>query len=114
MRSSRRASRAGCGPIVEVPKSFLSTLKAGFVSWAQTGLETPPLAGYRVGCVLSGAEHDELCIMRLSGCVSGVGGVGAGGKSGTGQNLCRFFLGISGCGGGSAPMASNVTAFRSR
>jgi hypothetical protein len=30
---------------VEVPKSFLSTLKAGFFSWAQTGLETTLLAG---------------------------------------------------------------------
>jgi hypothetical protein len=30
---------------VEVPKSFLSTLKAGFVSSAQTGLETALLAG---------------------------------------------------------------------
>jgi hypothetical protein len=37
--------RAGCGPIVEVPKSFLSTLKAGFFSSAQTGLETALLAG---------------------------------------------------------------------
>jgi len=37
--------RAGCGPIVEVPKSFLSALKAGFVSSAQTGLETALLAG---------------------------------------------------------------------
>jgi hypothetical protein len=45
MRSSRRAGRAGCGPIVEVPRSFLSTLKAGFFSSAQTGLETALLAG---------------------------------------------------------------------
>jgi hypothetical protein len=30
---------------VEVPKSFLSTLKAGFFSSAQTGLETALLAG---------------------------------------------------------------------
>jgi hypothetical protein len=37
--------RAGCGPIVEVPRCFLSTLKAGFVSSAQTGLETALLAG---------------------------------------------------------------------
>jgi hypothetical protein len=29
---------------VEVPKSFLSTLAAGFFSLAQTGLETPDLA----------------------------------------------------------------------
>jgi hypothetical protein len=32
--------QAGCGPIVEVPRCFLSTLKAGCVSSAQTGLET--------------------------------------------------------------------------
>ena len=37
--------RAGCGPIVNVPRSFLSTLKAGFFSWPQTGLETALLAG---------------------------------------------------------------------
>jgi hypothetical protein len=30
---------------VEVPKSFLSTLKAGFFSSVQTGLETALLAG---------------------------------------------------------------------
>jgi hypothetical protein len=30
---------------VEVPKSFLSTLKAGIFSSAQTGLETALLAG---------------------------------------------------------------------
>ena len=39
------ADRAGCDPIVEVPKSFLSSLKAEFVSSAQTGLETALLAG---------------------------------------------------------------------
>ena len=33
------AGRAGCGPIVKVQRSFLSTLKAGFFSLAQTGLE---------------------------------------------------------------------------
>jgi hypothetical protein len=37
--------RAGCGPIAEVPRCFLSTLKAGFVSSAQTGLGTALLAG---------------------------------------------------------------------
>ena len=31
--------------MVEVPRCFLSTLKAGFVSSAQTGLETALLAG---------------------------------------------------------------------
>ena len=45
MRSSRRTGRAGCGPIVEVPRSVLSTLKARFVSSAQTGLETALLTG---------------------------------------------------------------------
>jgi hypothetical protein len=39
------ADRTGCYPIVEVPKSFLSTLKAGIFSSAQTGLETALLAG---------------------------------------------------------------------
>jgi len=39
------ADRTGCDPIVEVPKSFLSTLKVGFFSSAQTGLETALLAG---------------------------------------------------------------------
>jgi len=39
------ADLAGCDAIVEVPKSFLSTLKAGFFSSAQTGLETALLAG---------------------------------------------------------------------
>ena len=37
--------RAACGPTVEAPRSFLSTLKAGFVSSAQTGFETALLAG---------------------------------------------------------------------
>ncbi|GDX97162.1 hypothetical protein LBMAG47_28270 [Planctomycetia bacterium] len=95
---------------MEVPKSFLSTLKAGFFSSAQTGLETALLAGYRVRRVLPGAEHDELRFVWLSGGVSGVGGVGLEERAAWVKNLCRFFLGISGCGGGSAPMASDVTA----
>ena len=37
--------RAGCDPIVEVPRRFLSALKAGLVSSAQAGLETALLAG---------------------------------------------------------------------
>ena len=45
MRSNRGAGRAGCDPIVEVPVSFLSVLKAGFFSSAQAGLETALLAG---------------------------------------------------------------------
>ena len=45
MRSSRSAGRAGCGPIMEVPKSFLSTLKAGLFSSARARLETALLAG---------------------------------------------------------------------
>jgi hypothetical protein len=36
---------AVCGPTVEAPRSFLSTLKAGFFLSAQTGLETALLAG---------------------------------------------------------------------
>ena len=39
------AGWAVCGPTVEAPRSFLSTLKAGFVSSAQTGLETALLTG---------------------------------------------------------------------
>jgi hypothetical protein len=38
-------SRAGCDARFELPRSFLSTLKAGFFSSAQTGLETALLAG---------------------------------------------------------------------
>jgi hypothetical protein len=30
--------RAGCGPIVEVPRCFLSTLKAGFFVGADRGI----------------------------------------------------------------------------
>ena len=37
--------RSGCDARLEVPRSFLSTLNAGFFSWAQTGLETALLAG---------------------------------------------------------------------
>jgi len=37
--------RAVCGPIVEAPRIFLSTLKAGFFSSAQASLETALLAG---------------------------------------------------------------------
>jgi hypothetical protein len=36
--------RAGCGPIVEVPRCFLSTLKAGFFSSARARLEAALLA----------------------------------------------------------------------
>jgi len=39
--------RAGCGPIVEVPRCFLSTLKAGFISSARARLETALVAGRR-------------------------------------------------------------------
>ena len=39
--------RAGCGPIVEVPRCFLSTLKAGFISSARARLETALIAGRR-------------------------------------------------------------------
>jgi hypothetical protein len=43
------------------------------------------LAGYRVGRVLSSPQRDELRFMRLSGGVSGVGGLIAGArKSGRG------------------------------
>ena len=39
------ADRAVCGPTVEAPRCFLSTLKAGIFSSAQTGLETTLLEG---------------------------------------------------------------------
>ena len=39
------AGWAVCGPTVEAPRNFLSTLKAGFFSSAQTGLETALLTG---------------------------------------------------------------------
>jgi hypothetical protein len=59
--------RAGCGPIVEVPRSVLSTLKARFVSSAQTGLETALLAGrpHR------GMECRQRLWMSMSGSSSG-------------------------------------------
>jgi len=48
-RGSRGATAgtglAGCDARFEVPRGFLSTLKAGFFSLAQTGLETALLAG---------------------------------------------------------------------
>ena len=43
------AGRAVCGPIVEAPRSFLSTLKAGLFSLAQARLETALLAGHEFG-----------------------------------------------------------------
>jgi hypothetical protein len=59
--------RAGCDPIVEVPKSFLSTLKAGFFSSAQTGLEPALLAGrpHR------GMECHQRLWMSMSGSSTG-------------------------------------------
>jgi len=54
-----------------------------------------------VRTLLSGAEHDELRVMRLSGGVSGVGWVTGWGKERSGaKTLGRFFLGIRGRGGG--------------
>jgi hypothetical protein len=44
-RTTAGTGRAGCNARFEVPKSFLSTLKAGFVSSAQAGLETALLQG---------------------------------------------------------------------
>ena len=49
-RGAARGATAGagwavCGPTVEAPRNFLSTLKAGFFSSAQTGLETALLTG---------------------------------------------------------------------
>jgi len=51
---------------VEVPKSFLSTLKAGFFSWAQTGLETALLAGRP----LCGMECRQRLWISMSGSSS--------------------------------------------
>ena len=50
------------------------------------------LAGDRVWRVLSGAEHDELFVMRLSGCVSGVGWMtlAQAGESGMGKPVPLF------------------------
>jgi hypothetical protein len=49
-RGSRGATAgtglAGCDARFEVPRCFLSTLKAGFFSWARARLETPLLAGH--------------------------------------------------------------------
>ena len=45
MGSSRRNWSGWMRPDLEVPVSFLSTLKARFFSLAQTGLETALLAG---------------------------------------------------------------------
>jgi len=59
--------RAGCGPVVEIPRSFLSTLKAGFLSWAQTGLETALLAGGP----RRGMECRQRLWMSMSGSSSG-------------------------------------------
>ena len=39
------AGRAGCDARFEVPRSFLSTLRAGFFQLARTGLETTLFAG---------------------------------------------------------------------
>jgi hypothetical protein len=55
--------RAGCGTIVEVPRCFLSTLKAGFVSSAQTGLGTALLAGR--------LHHGMKCRQRLWMSITG-------------------------------------------
>jgi len=43
------AGRAGCDPIVEVPRSVLFTIKAGFFSLAQARLETALLADHEFG-----------------------------------------------------------------
>jgi hypothetical protein len=67
MRSTAGVGRAECGPIVEVPKSFLSTLKAGFFSSAQTDLETALLAGSRH----RGMECRQRLWMSITGNSSG-------------------------------------------
>ena len=57
------ADRAGCDPIVEVPRSFLSTLKVEFFSLAQTGLET---------ALLTGRPHRDMgCRQRLWMSITG-------------------------------------------
>ena len=67
------ADRAGCDPIVEVPKSFLSTLKAGFFSSARARLETALLAGrpHR------GMECRQRLWISMSGSSSGGGSSGS-------------------------------------
>ena len=91
--------RAGCGPIVEVPRSVLSTLKARFVSSAQTGLETALLAGRPHRGIPSEAadvDHGQFVYPSLKDCpvvvdlheLSPVGGWPAGGRHG--RRLERF------------------------
>ena len=62
--------RAGCGPIVEVPRCFLSTLKAGFFSSARARLEAALLAGrphrgmgsrQRLWMSMSGSSSGDAC-----------------------------------------------------
>ena len=60
--------RAGCGPIVEVPRSVLSTLKARFVSSARARLETALLAGRRH----RGMECRQRLWMSITGSSSDV------------------------------------------
>jgi hypothetical protein len=54
-------------PIVEMPRCSLSTLKAGFISSAQTGLETALLAGRRH----RGMECRQRLWMSIAGSSSG-------------------------------------------
>jgi hypothetical protein len=61
--------RAGCGPIVEVPRSVLSTLKVEFFSSAQARLETALFAGRRH----SGMECRQRLWISMSGSSSGGG-----------------------------------------
>jgi len=61
--------RAGCGPIVEVPRCFLSTLKAGFISSARARLETALIAGRRH----RGMECRQRLWMSIAGSSSGDG-----------------------------------------
>jgi hypothetical protein len=59
--------RAGCGPIVEVPRSGLSTLKVEFFSLARARLETALLAGRRH----RGMECNQRLRMSITGSSSG-------------------------------------------
>ena len=67
-RGGSRGATAGAGQAgrdarLEVPRNFLSTLKAGFFSWVQTGLETALLAG-RLHC---GMECRQRLWMSIAG-----------------------------------------------
>lgn len=77
--------RAGCGPIVEVPRMFRSTLKAGLFWLTQTGLEAAVLAG----CPHRGMEYSQRLWMSSRAGLPATLGDGAN----TPRYRCRCFRG---------------------